>query len=484
MRKSTLNIFLVIVISNLFVACSTSQSPYVYDDLYYSPNNDPVKQVQNNPREEFNKTDNITYDGSYPNRYNENERSENYPQSLYQNRYTENERNENSISTPSTSDITINNNISSNNNETEYYDEEYASTLQRINRPIQTFNTYDPYLRDRILLTNDPFFYSPGFYRSNLFWDPWTPRTGISLGWNSWTGWNVGVGVGFGFNNWNYCPVYDPFFSPFGPYAFNGWNNWGWNNWGWNAWNPWNPWRPAGGAYWAGFNDGYNNANFNNNFIGNGNSFQGRSRINTSVSRGSKGSRSLSNSSTRQSINRSGSNINSSRVKGSGDHLNEMNRDVSRSSNRYSNSGSNTTNEKSNQVPSRYQSTKTPATYGNQRSSSRTSTPNNGTNNRSNTNTNNVQRSNNFQSTPSRSNQIQSSPSRQNTYTRPRTNTYNQNNRIQPRRNVVRSPSRNNSTYQRSRPTYNSRPSYTPSRSSGGSSGGSRGSSGSRSRRR
>ena len=47
-------------IALLFAACSTYK-PYAFDDVYYNPNNDPVKQVQKNPREDFNKSDNISY---------------------------------------------------------------------------------------------------------------------------------------------------------------------------------------------------------------------------------------------------------------------------------------------------------------------------------------------------------------------------------------------------------------------------------------
>ena len=57
-----------ILIATLLAACSTAQ-PYAFDDVYYHPNNDPVRQVQKDPREDFNQTDQINYDGSYQNRY-------------------------------------------------------------------------------------------------------------------------------------------------------------------------------------------------------------------------------------------------------------------------------------------------------------------------------------------------------------------------------------------------------------------------------
>lgn len=465
--KHTINIFFSFIIFLFLSACAGSSSTYMYDDLYYSPNNDPVKQVKNDPRNEFNKTDNIQYDGSYPNRYDQNNSQQN-PQALYDNRYVAAEQSENQ--NQNSGNVIINNNLSQENENSEiaYYDEDYASALDRLNRPIRSFNTYDPYQRDRILLLNDPFFYAPNAFGNFGYWDPFMPRTGFGIGWNSWSGLNVGIGIGggWGFNNW-------------------GWNQWGWNQWNgfydpfWNPWGPqafWNSWSPYGNPYWTGFNQGFNQGywtgqNFNN-YFDNGSS----SRSNYTIGRrGSKGSRVVTNNSSDRSINRQSSTpLNpNGRVKINSDHLDEMTRSRSRANSRYSSPTNSGNNEKSTATPDRYRTNSTRESYENSRRSTRLNP----------TTESNVNPSSGGVFTPEQKS-IQNEPSRQNQYTRPRPNPYNESKRIAPQQNNVRTPTRRSTpSYNRSRPTYNSRPSYsTPQRSNGGSGGGS--GSMSRSRRR
>ena len=455
--KNTISSIYSIITLLFLSACAGSSSTYMYDDLYYSPNNDPVKQVKNDPRSEFNKTDNIQYDGSYPNRYDQNNAQQN-PQSLYDNRYVAAEQNENQ--NQNSSNVTINNNLNqeSTNGEVAYYDEDYANTLDRLNRPIRSFNTYDPYQRDRIVLMNDPFFYSPSVYGNYVFWDPFVPRTGIGVGWSSWSGWNVGFGFGWGYNNWGWNQwnrYYDPFWNPWGPQAY------------------WNTWGPYGNPYWTGYNQGFNQGywnggNITNNFD-NGNSTM---RNYTIGRRGNKGSRVIGNNSSSRNINRQTSTtINpNGRMKSSSDHLDEMTRSRSRANSRYSAPNNSGNNEENTTTPERYRTSSTPESYNESRRTNRLNES--GSNTRNEGNKAPVQ------------NRMQSQPSQQNTYTRPRPNSYNENKRISPQQNNVRTPTRRSTpSYNRSRPTYNSRPSYSPpQRSSGGSSGGSR--SMSRSRRR
>lgn len=180
---------LSLLFSLLFLgACSTAYSPYAYDDTYYSPGNDPIKKVQVDPRQEFNKTDNIHYDGSSPNRYsNKSSSRETMSKDAYNNRYVETENNENN----STSDdyVPSNNNDSEYyNDDTEYYDDNYSNNTNNLYTPVRSFNTYDPYVQDRIIYTNNPYFASPSLYGSYNFWNPYSYGSGLSLGYNSYSG--------------------------------------------------------------------------------------------------------------------------------------------------------------------------------------------------------------------------------------------------------------------------------------------------------
>lgn len=461
--KNSIKIIYSVVIVLILSACAGGSSAYLYDDLYYSPNNDPVKQVKNDPRTEFNKTDNIQYDGSYPNRYEQNNAQQN-PQSLYENRYVAAEQRENNE--VNNGNVVINNNLSqgNGNEDVAYYDEDYANTLNRLNQPIRSFNTIDPYQRDRILLLHDPFFTSPSVYGNFNFWDPFVPRTGIGVGWNSWSGWNVGIGVGVGW----------------------GWNNWGWNRWNgfydpfWNPWGPqafWNPWGPFGNPYWMGFNHGFNQGRWNNQFV-NRNFDNGATTPTSNYTigrRGAKGSRVVDNNTGSRSINRQSSTpINQNgRIKSNSDHLDGMTRERSRANSRYTAPNNGSGNEKQMETPARYRTNATPEQYNNARRPSRLNS----------TSPVNTQPNRQGGTTRPRQNSMQTQPAQQQNYTRPRPNTYNENKRIVPQQNTIRTPTRRTTpSYNRSRPTYNSRPTYSPPQRSNGGSGGSR--SMSRSRKR
>ncbi|MEQ8908066.1 MAG: hypothetical protein RIC95_02650 [Vicingaceae bacterium] len=449
--KRFIYIPIITFIGMALFACTTSK-PYAFDDVYYNPNNDPVKQVQKDPREDFNKTDNIRYDGSYENRYAEDEKSEEYPQSLYQNRYTRAEKEDNSQSQEQINDngstnITINN-ANNQNGDAEYYDENYASSLSELNSPVRSFNTYDPYVRDRILYTQDPFFCRPTLYNSFNYWDPFTPRTGLSLGWNSWSGWNVGVGVGigWGFNRWGAANAfYDPFFNPYyDPF-------WGYNRWGFA-----NPYWGGGfgfNNYWAGYNQGfYNGVNQGNFFVGNGESGSGRRNI-TAPRRGS-GSPTLDRTTNGETERRSRTAPALSREKNNAapSRTPRNNEKDLRGNARQER----LVTEPKRETPEKYRSDRSPNSY-------TRPTPSRNTESKPSINPRPAVRP-----TPSRTNT-------QPTYSRPsrRNNTYNRSNRVQPQRQSQpqRQPqvqpqqkSRPSPSFNRSRPTYNnSSPSIRPS---------------------
>ncbi|MBL4710770.1 MAG: hypothetical protein JKY48_20290 [Flavobacteriales bacterium] len=194
--KKIYNISGLALISTLLIGCVTSNAPYAYDDLYYSPNNDPVQQAQKNTRDDLNRSNNVQYQGGYDNRYSNTEDAADNRQGVYQNRYTEEEQREN------TQIDSIQTEAIEQEYSDEYYDEGYAQTLQQINSPVRSFNTYDPYQRDRILYTQDPLFVTPSVYGAYQFSNPFVPTTGLSVGRNSFSGWNVGVNIGYAGGVW------------------------------------------------------------------------------------------------------------------------------------------------------------------------------------------------------------------------------------------------------------------------------------------
>ena len=279
------NITTLSIISLLLVSCTVSNTPYAFDDLYYSPSKDPVQQARVETP-----ANNQTYSNTntYNDRYAE-DGGTNYNASQYQNSYAKENQQQAAQSNKQAEDV-------------EYYDEDYAQTLQTINAPVRSFNTYDPYQRDRIMYTQNPVFAAPSVYGGFQFWDPFMPTTGLSVGWNSFNGWNVGINAGVGFGCGRalnpYARFYDPFWGnnmgwndPFWGPQFGWGNNRGWNNqWGWN--NGFNNF-----SYQNGYRDGFNNGAFNNyrNYAVGNNGTNGRNgRRQVVAPRGNAGSRNVS----------------------------------------------------------------------------------------------------------------------------------------------------------------------------------------------
>tara|TARA_B110000046_G_scaffold88676_2_gene96835 strand:+ start:76247 stop:77647 length:1401 start_codon:yes stop_codon:yes gene_type:complete len=270
------------IVSFLLASCTVSNTPYVYDDFYYNPSTETVQQARVDPNFS-NQTNSQT--GNYNDRYNqENKTNPNATQ--YQSNYAEKGTQQVDPSNQQLEDV-------------EYYDADYAQTLQTINAPVRSFNTYDPYQRDRIMYTQNPVFMAPSVNGGFQFWDPFMPTTGLSIGWNSFDGWNVGVNAGFGFGCGRalnpYARFYDPFwgnnfgfYDPFWGPQFGWGNNFGWNNpWAWN--NNFNNF-----AYQNGYRNGFNEGAFNNyrNYAVGNKGTGGRRQI--VAPRGNVGSRNVS----------------------------------------------------------------------------------------------------------------------------------------------------------------------------------------------
>lgn len=404
--------FLIIVTIS---SCSTSYPAYQFDDVYYNPNNDPINQAQKDPREDFNKTDDITYENNYPNRYLEEGTTNNGSQTNY--------------SSPSDIDNY------SENQETEYYDSDYAESLDAINSNVRSFDTYDPYQRDRIIYTQDPFFYSPVGYSASIAAAPFMPSTALypgtsfGVGYNSYSGWNFSVGYNWGWGSTNFAwgnPYWgNSFVDPWGNPFFWGPNfgmGWGCPSYGWGGYNY---------AYRQGFNDGY--------YYGN----NGSSTIRyTNTPRGNSGSRSYTNSNISDGPRRNTSVPNNNGSLGRGTSSNPGQAVPSRSN-----------SMERRETPTRYSTGETPSSYSRSTRANPSTKPNISTPTRP----SNITRSSNSTANPRvNSPSFQSKPSSSPNIQQNRSNS--------PSRTTPQQPSRSNRTINRSRPNYNSNPSYSPSR--------------------
>jgi hypothetical protein len=113
-------------------------------------------------------------------------------------------------------------------NKDDYYDYEYASRVRRFHQPVQGTGYYDNYYTNNYWYSGNPAMYGNSIYAN--------PTWGMMPS-NQFNGFNSGFGLGYntGYGNWNN----------------NGWGNNGWGNNGWN--------NNSSNAYWAGYNQGYNN---------------------------------------------------------------------------------------------------------------------------------------------------------------------------------------------------------------------------------
>ena len=120
-RYTITNLFIV---SLILASCTVSNVPYAYDDLYYSPSNDPVQQARIDPN---TAQSNPNQSGYYNDRYTE-ERSTNPNAANYQESYAA------EGAEPMNQDPA----------DVEYYDADYAETLQQINAPVRSFQHVRP----------------------------------------------------------------------------------------------------------------------------------------------------------------------------------------------------------------------------------------------------------------------------------------------------------------------------------------------------
>jgi hypothetical protein len=130
--------------------------------------------------------------------------------------------------------------------DSDYYDDYYDdyTYTRRINRFRRNSCSLNNYYSS--VFYNDPFYNDP-------FFSPFYPGANSLI--------HISFGNGFGrWNRWN-------------NWGYNSWNNWrfnSWNNWGFNSWN--NPYcGPGFGFANAGFYNGFNNFNYGNIYINNGN---------------------------------------------------------------------------------------------------------------------------------------------------------------------------------------------------------------------
>ncbi len=423
--KSAYYLFFLAFTLVFLSSCSTSYTPYAYDDIYYSPSTDSERAIQKNPSQELNQADDLYSTNSYENKKQEQDYNSNTSSTSY---YPEEQ------ATNSNSEITnvLINNLN-DSSEVEYYNEDYAESLKSINSPVRSINSYDPYQRDRVIYTQDPFFSSPTYYGNNIntFGNSFVPSTGLGVGWNSYSGWNTGINVGFGYG---YSPYgygnsfcgnsYSPYYgyNPYSPFGNQGFRN------------------PYSNGYNNGYSQGFRNG-FNDGFYNN-NNFQCNSPlIRTNTPRGNSGSPTVrSNNQPRPT--RGGQRDNSSETNGTKSGVPSI-----------------TNNRPTRNLNQRVMSIIQPTSV----------IPNNPT---IETPSPQIFESSKPTNSYSPSNLIERPTRTNNPYSRPTQVAPQQQNRqqTQPQKSKPQQQTRPTNTYERSRPTYNrSTPSYSPpTRSSGG----------------
>lgn len=228
--KTLLNIGIILFLASL-TACSTtySGSSQTYDDIYYSPNNDPVKVAEKKVDSEIDSYQSPQYENSnsdtYSNEDKESEGSQNYNNNsnydYYQKEYSD------EITTEPQYNPTIQNGNTQNSRRSydDYYDYEYAARLRRFHSPYVGAGYYDDFYTNRYYYDNTPPYYAASIYGGSSIYDPY-PYSGVSIGYSSYVGWGVSFGFGFG---WGFSSYYPPFYygSPFyysyyNPYRFYG----------------------------------------------------------------------------------------------------------------------------------------------------------------------------------------------------------------------------------------------------------------------
>ncbi len=192
-----LSLSAISILSACTSSFQSSSTLSAYDDIYYSPNDNPRYPVANSNTNQASKNDAYTDDYALEEPINQ---GNNY------------------------SDVN-----SQNFDYDEYYDYGYAARLRRFHGPTIGIGYYDPYFVD-------PYFYNrnSAFIGTSIY-DPFYQPFG---------GWNIGVGIGFGWNN---------------GFGYNPYNPWGWNSgFGLNNGFGYNPWGWNNG-YWSGYNQGFYN---------------------------------------------------------------------------------------------------------------------------------------------------------------------------------------------------------------------------------
>jgi hypothetical protein len=163
----------------------------------------------------------------------------------------------------------------------DYYDYEYASRINRFQRPIPGAGFYDPYYTNMYTYNQNPGLWGTSIYASYNWGMPSYMFNGYSMGIS--TGWGYGYPAGYyGYNSWNCYPgFYDPFCASYG---------WGY------GYNPYfQPW--GYGGYYSGYNQGYYNG-WNNGYW---NGYYNSLDPNSGYGRANVGPRSSSGSNTGRS---------------------------------------------------------------------------------------------------------------------------------------------------------------------------------------
>lgn len=445
--KTLINIGIILSLA-ILSSCATSHNgtAYQYDDIYYSPKDNPTKVTPgtNTGSYESSEYADQNFERSTE-KDNDQYSNASYDKNSHYDYYDKGNSEELSTEPQNNSSAYGSNSYSSAAND--YYDYEYAARLRRFHSPYVGAGYYDDFYTNRYYYDNTPAYYASSIYGGNSIYDPY-PYSGIALGYSSLIGWSAAVSFGFGWGYTSYYPSYyygSPFYySYYYPYRYHSYYS------------------PFGYSYYYGYHHGYHHGyhdGLHDGYYDNGH-YRSTANRNFYGPRGTSGSSSTYRTGSSVRPSRSSSNVEVEKV---ANPSLRPSREVMQSGNTEIPSENTVRPEQENARPER-PSTPEARPENTRPAGSQPHRPDN----------TNERKPRSVQENPgSPVRQNTSSPVNRPTYVRPdRNNSYNRQPVNQPRVQP-RSTRPSSSPRQQSRPSYNRNNSYSmPSRSSGGSYGG------------
>ncbi|MFW6019427.1 MAG: hypothetical protein ACOCPM_02500, partial [Bacteroidales bacterium] len=218
--KTFTKILIASILAVALASCSGYKTASVYDDVYYSPD----EEYAGNQSASTSETDYTASDQEDQDEYTtvEPDKASDNTDTNYQENNRDNSapaetESETYYSSDESGDTYVTNN---------YYDYSYSSRIRRFHSGNSMgFGYYDPYFTNMYYYNHNPYHYGTSIYYGYDFWYP--RRYGYYRPYYS-SGWGYfGHGYGFGYG-------YSPYYSGYGSY--------------WSGYNH---------GYWNGYHDGY-----------------------------------------------------------------------------------------------------------------------------------------------------------------------------------------------------------------------------------